>query len=288
MIYHLTEQSAWEAALASGVYEPRTLKTDGFIQLSTYGQILFVANLWYKKSDAPILLAVDNSKVLDLKWEGAGEQNFPHLYRPLKIDEVTEVIPLTKDNNGNYMGAPALERAAVALKTPRLLLREFQLTDAENVHAYGSDADLVKYMPWGPNSKNETNAFLSKAFKWQSEVPRKNFEFAIVESASGKLIGGSGIFVKNSDCGFIGYILQKSAHGKGFATELSQALIKFGFNELNLHRIEATCDAENLASLKVLLKSGMKHEGIMRENLLAKGRRRSSMICAVLKTDPVL
>ena len=97
------------------------------------------------------MLAVDNSKVLDFKWEEAGEQNFPHLYRPLKIDEVAEVIPLTKDSHGNYAVSSALDLSAgaVIINTPRLLLREFQLSDSENIHAYGSDAELVKYMPWG-------------------------------------------------------------------------------------------------------------------------------------------
>ena len=78
--------------------------------------------------------------------------------------------------------------------------------------------------------------------------------------------------------GWIGYCLNRSFWNQGFATEAAGMLVKFGFAELDLHRIIATCDAENTASSRVLEKIGMRWEGLLREEKWAKGRWRDSLV----------
>jgi RimJ/RimL family protein N-acetyltransferase len=63
-------------------------------------------------------------------------------------------------------------------------------------------------------------------------------------------------------------------------------MVAFGFDELRLHRIYATCNAENLASARVMEKLGMKYEGKLRENALERGRWRDTLLYAILETDP--
>ena len=60
---------------------------------------------------------------------------------------------------------------------------------------------------------------------------------------------------------FIGYCLSRDSWGQGYATETAKGLLSFGFSQLRLHRIFATCDPANLASARVLEKSGMQLEG---------------------------
>jgi [ribosomal protein S5]-alanine N-acetyltransferase len=57
---------------------------------------------------------------------------------------------------------------------------------------------------------------------------------------------------------------------KGIATDVAKLLIDFGFKELNLHRIYATCDSRNIGSSKVLEKIGMIKEGRIHEDMLVK------------------
>jgi RimJ/RimL family protein N-acetyltransferase len=70
----------------------------------------------------------------------------------------------------------------------------------------------------------------------------------------------------------IWYKLHKNFWGQGYATEAARELLKFGFNELDLHRIEAGCAVDNIASVRVLEKCGMTREGRTRKLLpLAHG-----------------
>ena len=72
---------------------------------------------------------------------------------------------------------------------------------------------------------------------------------------------------------------------QGYATEALTKLIDFGFNELKLHRIEAGCAVENIASSKVLEKVGMTKEGIKRKKLPIRGEWKDNYFYAILDED---
>jgi RimJ/RimL family protein N-acetyltransferase len=175
----------------------------------------------------------------------------------------------------------------VRLETERLVLRELSLDDLPAIQLFAADPEVVKYHIWGPNTEDDTRAFLSPAIAAQKESPRLAYEFAIIDKATDTLIGGCGIRSKNpeSRIGDLGYTLQRDFWGKGLATETARRLVSFGFDDLNLHRIWATCDPENIASARVLEKVGFKKEGHMREDTFCKGKWRDSLLFAVLETD---
>lgn len=170
------------------------------------------------------------------------------------------------------------------IQTKRLVLRDFEETDWKSVHDYASDQEVVRYMDWGPNTEEESESFIQRALAHQKEIPRKNFTLAIVLKATNTLIGGCGIYVSNPDNreGYIGYVLNRNFWGRGYATETAQALLEFGFNQLKLHRIFATCDPENTASARVLEKIDMRREGHFRGHKWAKGKWRNSLLYAIL------
>jgi RimJ/RimL family protein N-acetyltransferase len=171
-----------------------------------------------------------------------------------------------------------------AILTRRLMLRDLIEEDWKSVHDYASNLEVVRYVDWGPNTEEESKNFVQKALANQKETPRKNFTLAIVLKATDTLIGGCGVYVVNPDNreGYIGYVLNCSFWGQGYATETAQALLNFGFSQLKLHRIFATCDHENIASAHVLEKIGMQKEGHFREHKWANGKWCDTLLYAIL------
>ncbi len=178
-------------------------------------------------------------------------------------------------------------RPSLTLDTERLLLRDFRRRDWKAVHVYASDPEVVKFMPWGPNTEEGTKAFIERVIKFQEESPRQHFELAAVLKEDGALIGGCGLNVTSEadKTGCIGYCYNRRYWGRGLATEAAEALLCHGFGELGLHRIWATCDTQNLPSARVLEKSGMTLEGCLRESALVRGRWRDSFLYAILEGE---
>ena len=180
-----------------------------------------------------------------------------------------------------------MAKPLVTVETPRLLLRELKESDWSSVLEYASDPEVVKYMDWGPNDKSQTEEFIRRSMQAQQERPRMHYNLAITLRTDLKLIGSCGINVSNPDDreGWIGYCLNKSFWKKGYATETAKALVEFGFRDLNLHRIFATCDPYNSASARVLEKAGMLREGHLHEYKWSKGKWRDSYLYALINKE---
>jgi len=144
-------------------------------------------------------------------------------------------------------------------------LRKFTENDFAAVHSYASCIENIIYMPWGPNTEEDTRNFINMAIKQAEENPIKNYSYAIVLKEPGNLIGGCGIS-PDGDEASLGWILHRDYWKQGYGPEMGKALLKFGFEDLNLHRIIATCDAENYGSYRVMEKIGMRREGFFIEN----------------------
>ncbi len=178
-------------------------------------------------------------------------------------------------------------RASVEIRTKRLLLRELQYSDLEAVHKYSSDPEVVRHMDWGPNSDNDDKQFVERTIARQKERPRRNFTLAITMKDTKSLIGSCGIHKSNITDreGWIGYCLSRQYWGRGFGTETARALLHFGFENLNLHRIFATCAPANTASAHVLEKAGMRLEGHFRQHRWTKRKWRDSLVYAIIDKE---
>ena len=111
------------------------------------------------------------------------------------------------------------------------------------------------------------------------EKPHFRFELAVCLKGSGLLIGGCGIRreAPESRVGKIGWAINPSFQRQGYATEAAKALIQFGFNQLQLTVIAATCDAGNIASTKVMEKLDMMPVGLIRKERQQKGFWRDTL-----------
>jgi RimJ/RimL family protein N-acetyltransferase len=170
------------------------------------------------------------------------------------------------------------------IRTDRFVLRDLEEADWQDVHRYASDPEVVRYMDWGPNTEDETEKFIQQSIASQKEQPRKSYTLAIVLKEDDELIGSCGIHVSdpNNREGWIGYCLNRHFWRQGYATETARALLRFGFDHLDLHRIFALCDPRSIASAHVLEKVGMQREGHLRERKLAKGKWHDELLYAIL------
>jgi RimJ/RimL family protein N-acetyltransferase len=178
-------------------------------------------------------------------------------------------------------------RPFLSLDTDRLLLRDLGEADFAVVHRYASDPEVVGFAHLGPNSEEDTREFLRVAMAAEREQPRKVFYFAVVLESEGRLIGDCRISVsaERDYEASIGCVLARDSRRRGFATEVMSALLRFGFQQLGLRRIVATCDPCNTASWRVMEKNGMRREGHLREDRRQKGEWRDSLLYAILEPE---
>ncbi|MFN6465295.1 MAG: GNAT family N-acetyltransferase [Nostoc sp. DedVER02] len=143
------------------------------------------------------------------------------------------------------------------IETPRLRLRNFNLNDFDCLFRLYSDAEVMKYLSL--RTREQTQASLSQHIQqWQQH----NFGmWAVIHKETGTMIGRCGLgFLENTPEVELGYVFDKSYWNMGIATEASVATLKFGFWEVKLDRIVAIADPENIASVRVIQKLGMKYE----------------------------
>jgi len=172
------------------------------------------------------------------------------------------------------------------LETDRLILRRMQLSDADDMFEYAHRADVTKHLTWDPHPDiMYTREYL--AYVGTHYTAGDFFDWAVVERESGRMIGTCGFtrFHCESDSAEIGYVLNPTYWGRGIATEAVGAVIRFGFQKLELNRIEAKFMEGNEASRRVMEKNGMKFEGIGRQCMYIKGEYRNVGTCAILRRD---
>lgn len=146
------------------------------------------------------------------------------------------------------------------LKTERLVLRPFEETDAEGLHAYLGDAEVVRYEPYGAMTMEECR--LEAARRASDEA------FWAVCLADGTLIGN--LYLSGADefgTREIGYVFARACWHKGYATEAARRLMAYAFERLATRRIIALCDTRNAASFALMERLGMRREGEFKKNI---------------------
>ncbi|GGU67002.1 N-acetyltransferase [Streptomyces albospinus] len=174
------------------------------------------------------------------------------------------------------------------LRTERLDLRPVRHDDFAAIHAYQRRPEVCRYLYWGP--LDEAGSRASVAAKAARTTLRDSGDFlqlAVVLHETGTLVGDV-TFVYTSrehGQGGIGYVFDPEHTGRGYATEASRALLKLGFEDLRLHRIQAELDGRNTASAKLLERLGMRREGHLRENEFLDGEWTDEVVYAMLARE---
>ena len=158
-------------------------------------------------------------------------------------------------------------------------------SDWPDVLAYQKDECYLKYYPWDNRSENDAREFVQMFVDQQNGQSRRKFQLAITLPGDSRVIGNCGIRRKQDNQweADIGYEPAPESWNQGYATEAAQAMIRLGFEDLDLHRISSWCVANNAASVRVLEKVGMRQEGRLRENEYFKGRWWNTLLYALLE-----
>lgn len=172
------------------------------------------------------------------------------------------------------------------IETPRLILRRMRKTDSADMYEYARDPAVSEYLLWQPH---ESEAYTRRYLNYlQTRYRAGDFhDWAVVWRDADKMIGTCGFtsFRLDANSAEIGYVLNRSYWGMGVASEAVRAVLRFGFLELRLHRIEAHYMIGNNRSRRVMEKVGMTYEGTQRDSLFVKGRYVSVGVCAVLENE---
>ena len=161
---------------------------------------------------------------------------------------------------------------ALPIATSRLRLRDFVQSDFDAIYAYSSDARVTKYLFFGPRDADSTADYLEGLLASQAEIPRTRFELAVEVTASNRVIGACDLSLIEHNVVDLGYMLGIADWGKGYATEISLALVDAAFFDLGADRVISTVDVNNRASIHVLEKIGMRWEAVFRKHRRAKNR----------------
>ncbi len=172
------------------------------------------------------------------------------------------------------------------LITNRLKLRKYILSDAKEIfYNYASDERVTKFLSWQPyNNIEDVSCFLTQQI---NEYSKNTFYHWVIEIEN-KPIGSISIInldEKNNSCE-IGYCIGYNYWNKGITSEALYAVMNFLFNEVDIYRIVAKHDVENIASGEVMQKCNMTLEGKLREHYLRHdGTRSDSLIYSILKKE---
>lgn len=169
------------------------------------------------------------------------------------------------------------------LETERLLIRRITNDDANQIIALRSNPETMKYIP-RPLTKTTEEALEHIAQIDNTIDTNVGINWGITLKDNPNVIGVIGYYrIKPEHYrAEIGYMLLPEFHGKGIIPEAVKTVINYGFNEMELHSIEAIIDPENFASERVLQKIGFVKEGYFKEHEYYEGRFLDSIFYSLL------
>ena len=175
------------------------------------------------------------------------------------------------------------------IKTPGLILRDIQLKDARQFFEIRSDKRVMKYMDREPfqsmdDSKKMINSCIEAYEKGRGINWAITLKGSIKKPVRDGLIGYVGFWkwVREHFRAEVGFALLPAYWCKWIMVEALETIIKFGFEKMDLHRIEADVNPGNLPSIKLLEKLNFKQEAFYKENIFFNGKFCNSAIYSIL------
>lgn len=172
------------------------------------------------------------------------------------------------------------------LETPRLLLRRLNPDDVNEVLELRGNPETMKFIP-RPLATTKEDAMVHINMIEDKIVNNEGINWAITLKGNPKMLGIIGhyrINAENHRCE-VGYMILPEYQGKGIVSEAVDAVLEYGFNDLQMHSIEAIIDPENRASERVLQKNGFVKEAHIVENELYEGKFWDTVIYSILKRN---
>lgn len=172
------------------------------------------------------------------------------------------------------------------LETERLLLRRIDENDVEEVIALRGNPETMKYIP-RPLVKTKEDALGHIRMIEEKIVNNTGINWGMTIKGNPKIIGIIGHYriQPENHRSEIGYMMLPECNGKGYMSEAIKAVLAYGFEQMDLHSIEAVIDPDNTASEKVLQKLNFVKEAHIIENELWEGKYWDTVIYSLLKRN---
>lgn len=197
-----------------------------------------------------------------------------------ELEEKVEEVQQESNMHKVFGNLPTFE-------TERLKIRLFKEQDVDDLYEYCSDEDVTRYLPFETYTNRQQAVdrinYCLEGYK-KIEAP---ILWAIEYTQDKKLVGGID-FVKWDEANKvaeIGYVLNPKYWNRGIMTEALRTILKFGFEKMELNRIEICCDERNVASARVMEKNSLKYEGMFRQKRFQKGEFVNIKYYSILKEE---
>ncbi len=173
------------------------------------------------------------------------------------------------------------------IETDRLILRRFEYSDCDAVFRNWASDESVQKMYSEPtySTMEETKGLLDK---YIGNYSREDYyRWAVIEKDCGECIGQIAYFLVDSKNHFaeIEYCIGQEFQRRGYATEAAKAVIEFGFDKMNLHKVQICCKTINEPSRKVIEKCGLTYEGTLRDYFFMDGEYVGRHFFSILRSE---
>ncbi|MBP9092044.1 GNAT family N-acetyltransferase [bacterium] len=173
------------------------------------------------------------------------------------------------------------------LKTERLIIRSLTTADAAAMHAYRSKVEVARFQSWHPQSLEQVNELIRALKPENFNATGEWYQVGITLKENQKLIGDLGIQINSTDSRLaeIGITIHPQYQNKAYGKEALSALLNLLLNKLGKHRVTASVDPRNLASMALMQRVGLRQEGHFVKSLWIKDTWVDDVIFAALKND---
>jgi RimJ/RimL family protein N-acetyltransferase len=190
-------------------------------------------------------------------------------------------------SNCSYATSRKCELILEFLKSERIILRPMHIKDARDIFSYRSDPEIYQFQTWQPKTIADIEEFIKTRIVGEPNLSDTWFQLVICKNDSYELIGDCGLhFLKNEPSQVeIGITLKREHQGLGYATEALELVFKYVFGDLNKHRIVASVDPNNQASIRLLERMKMRKEAHFVENIWINDRWMDDIVYAILARE---
>ncbi len=173
------------------------------------------------------------------------------------------------------------------IETDRLILRKFMYSDVDAMLKYWIADEKIQSLYSEPtyNTKEEVNALLDKYINAYNNS--NYYRWAIILKENNECIGQIAYFLVDDKNHFaeIEYCIGSLFQCRGLATEATKAIIKYGFEHINLHKVQICHKSINIPSKRVIEKCGFTYEGTLRDFFFMNGQYVDRLYYSILRSE---
>ncbi|MGF1662616.1 MAG: GNAT family N-acetyltransferase [Kineosporiaceae bacterium] len=172
------------------------------------------------------------------------------------------------------------------LVTPKAILRDFRPTDVDGLLGVVGDDRVTQWLSFDSRSREQTTRMIESARVAAAAESRTEFYVGVtLPEDDSEIVGLARLALGGVRAAKLGFAVRYDHHGRGIASAVVDRFVRFGFEELDLHRVTAAAGPENLPSHRVLERNGFQREGRLRDHVFTNGAWRDSILFSRLATD---